>query len=122
MTSPSTPPEDAELMRSILPPLLEDFQDWFARTVEFLDEYELEFISMEEQDELYDRICQAQREVSAAQMLADATNGQAGIDMPVMTKWHKLVEECWRVAMRLHEELNEASNDDAMPDEPLFDN
>ena len=100
MTVPSTPPEDANLLKAVLPPLLNDFQHWFARTISLLESQTITFLSAAEQTDLRDRIQVAQKQVSASQALASVTDGQAGIEMPVVMGWHKLVHECWGVALR----------------------
>ncbi len=95
-------------MKEILPPLLEDFQDWFSRTLNTLEAYEMGFLTEEEQDDLIDRITDAKKHVCAAQAISAATDNQAVVDMPVMMAWHKLLNECWGVAIRLRKELVEA--------------
>ncbi|MEL6468666.1 MAG: DUF2605 domain-containing protein [Cyanobacteria bacterium J06623_4] len=104
MTVPSPPPEDANLLKSVLPPLLDDFQHWFGRTVEMLETQTISFLSEEEQTDLLDRVYNAQKEVTASQALSAATDSQAGIEMPVIMAWHSLVQECWSVALRLRQE------------------
>ncbi|MDJ0773847.1 MAG: DUF2605 domain-containing protein [Mastigocoleus sp. MO_167.B18] len=91
---------DSELLKTVLQPLLEDFQYWFARSREFLEKEKLEFISGEEQSALLARVKQAQEEVNTAKMLFSATEGQVGIDMDTLIPWHHVVTECWKVAMR----------------------
>ena len=91
---------DSELLKTVLQPLLEDFQYWFARSREFLEKEKLEFMSGEEQSALLTRVKQAQEEVNTAKMLFSATEGQVGIDMDTLIPWHHVVTECWKVAMR----------------------
>ena len=91
---------DSELLKTVLQPLLEDFQYWFARSREFLEKEKLEFMSSEEQSALLARVKQAQEEVNTAKMLFSATEGQVGIDMDTLIPWHHVVTECWKVAMR----------------------
>jgi hypothetical protein len=96
--------ENAELMKSVLPPLLEDFQHWFSRTLEMLETRNVSFLSAEQQQNLLERVSSAQQQVSASQMLASATDGQATIEMPVIMSWNKLVHECWGVSLRSRQE------------------
>ncbi len=49
--------------------------------------------------DLLTRVKQAQQEVSAAQSLFQITNGQVGMDTPLVMEWHQLVTECWQVAI-----------------------
>ncbi len=104
MAFPPTPPEDAELLKSVLSPLLDDFQNWFGRTAEILEAQELTFLSPSEQATLLSRIHTAQKQVSASQAIASVTDGQAGIDMPVVMGWHQLAQKCWGVALRQRKE------------------
>jgi Protein of unknown function (DUF2605) len=93
-------PTEKELLKTILEPLLEDFQYWFGRSRSLLETETLSFISPEEQQDLLDRVKQSQQEVSTVQMLFKVTGGEAGIETSVLVPWHKLVAECWQVAMK----------------------
>ncbi|BAY13317.1 DUF2605 domain-containing protein [Calothrix sp. NIES-2098] len=94
----------AELLKSLLEPLLEDFQFWFAGSRQFLESRQLSFMSEEEQNDLLLQVKQAQDELNTAKMMFNATDGQVGIDMATITPWHELVTECWNVVMRYHQE------------------
>lgn len=107
MINPSLP--EPELLKTLLQPLLEDFQYWFGRSRSFL-ENEISFLSNEQQSQLLERVKQAQQEVNTAQMLFKATNGQVGIDMATLMPWHQLVTECWKVAMRFRADQNQQEN------------
>jgi hypothetical protein len=104
----STPPdnssENAKLMKSVLPPLLEDFQHWFGRTLEMIETRKVGFLNAQQQQDLTERLRRAQKQVSASQALAAVTEGQATIEMPLVMSWNKLVHECWGVAMRSRQE------------------
>jgi hypothetical protein len=93
-------PTEHELLKTILEPLLEDFQYWFSRAHRLLESEKISFLSPEEQAHLLERVKQAQQEVNAAKMLFKATGGQAGIDTATLVPWHQLVAQCWQVAMR----------------------
>jgi hypothetical protein len=95
---------DHELLKSLLEPLLEDFQYWFERSLSLLENHNIEFLGTEKQADLLARVHQAQQEVQIAQMLLNATDGKAGIDTAVLHLWHKLVAECWQVAIRFRTE------------------
>lgn len=97
-------PEDAALLKSVLPPLLDDFHYWFGRTIDLLETKAVDFLSVEQQQDLRIRIKAAQQQVSASKALSSATDSQAGIDMSVVMTWHKLVHECWSVAIRYRKE------------------
>ncbi|WP_066379305.1 MULTISPECIES: DUF2605 domain-containing protein [unclassified Anabaena] len=89
---------DANLLKAVLEPLLDDFQYWFTRSRNFLETEQLSFMNEQEQLDLLLRIQQAQEELTTAKMLFHATDGQVGIDMATLTPWHQLVTECWKVA------------------------
>ncbi|AFY78866.1 MAG: DUF2605 domain-containing protein [Hydrococcus sp. C42_A2020_068] len=93
-------PTEHELLKTILEPLLEDFQYWFSRAHTLLESEQISFLSPEEQAHLLKRVKTAQQEVNAAKMLFKATGEQAGIDTATLVPWHQLVAQCWQVAMR----------------------
>ncbi|MGB3292188.1 MAG: DUF2605 domain-containing protein [Phormidesmis sp.] len=110
-TPPENLPDGANLLKAVLPPLLKDFQHWFGRTIEMLEAQSVDFLTPEQQQDLLMRVRSAQRQVSVSQALSAATDSQAGIDMPVVMAWHKLVHECWGVALRLRKERQDAQPD-----------
>ena len=101
-------PDDPNLLKAVLPPLLDDFQHWFSRTISLLESNQASFMSAEQQQDLLARVQSARQQVSASQALAAATDSKAGIDMPVVMGWHKLVHECWGVAIRIRREQSAA--------------
>ena len=102
MLNPNLP--EPELLKTLLQPLLEDFQYWFGRSRSVLENDKLSFLSNEQQSQLLERVKQAQQEVSTAKMLFQATENQVGVDMATLMPWHQLVTECWQVAMRFRSE------------------
>ncbi|MBD3885084.1 DUF2605 domain-containing protein [Phormidium tenue FACHB-886] len=102
MLNPSS--SEPDLLKTVLQPLLEDFQYWFGRARLLLETQEIDFLSPAQQEDLLERILQAQQEVAAAQMLFRATDGQVGIETSVLVPWHQLVTECWQVGMRYRRE------------------
>lgn len=91
---------ESELLKTLLQPLLEDFQYWFDRASYLLESERIEFLPEAQQFDLLARVRQAQQEVSVAQMLLQATEGQAGVETSVLMPWHSLVTECWQVSIR----------------------
>ncbi|TAF04216.1 MAG: DUF2605 domain-containing protein [Nostocales cyanobacterium] len=89
-----------ELLQSLLEPLLEDFEYWFARSRELLQNEKISFMSYQEQSDLLNRVNQAQAELNTAKMLFAATGKQVGIDMATLMPWHQLLRECGKVGMR----------------------
>jgi hypothetical protein len=102
MLNPNLP--DPNLLKTVLEPLLEDFQYWFARSLTLLENEDISFLGRDGQADLVSRLQTAQQEVSTAQMLLKATDGQAGVEMEVLMPWHKLLTECWQVSMRFRRE------------------
>jgi hypothetical protein len=94
---------ESNLLKAVLEPLLEDFDYWFGRSRQMLETEKISFMSNQEQSDLLERIKHAQAELSTAKMLFAATDGQVGIDMETLKPWHKLVAECWGVAMRFRQ-------------------
>ncbi|BAZ32565.1 hypothetical protein NIES4074_50710 [Cylindrospermum sp. NIES-4074] len=92
-----------DLLKTVLEPLLDDFEYWFGRSRQLLETEQLSFMSDQEQSDLLLRIKQAQTELNTAKMLFAATDRQVGIDMETLKPWHKLVTECWNVSMRFRQ-------------------
>ena len=107
MMSPNSPTEQ-ELLKTILEPLLEDFQYWFSRARHLLESERITFLSVEEQSDLLERVKQNEQEVRTAKIIFQAMGKQAGIDTRALVPWHKLVAECWQVSMkwRSHKQEN----------------
>jgi Protein of unknown function (DUF2605) len=96
---PPSYPSEQNLLKTILQPLLEDFTHWFSRSINLLESERISFLSESEQQELLAKVKNARQEVDVAQMLFNATDGQVGIEPSTMLTWHKIVGECWQVAM-----------------------
>lgn len=99
MFNPNHP--DSDLFKTILEPLLDDFEYWFSRSRSLLEAQHIPFLSADEQKELLQRVMTSQQEVSTVQALLKATGGQAGVDSSVLVTWHHLVSECWQVSLKL---------------------
>lgn len=110
MTPPQ--PSEQELLKTVLQPLLEDFQYWFSRSRTLLETEDLSFLGSEGQSALLARVKQVQQEVSTANMLFKATEGKAGIDTATLMPWHQLLMECWQVSMKWRS-LNSASEENS---------
>jgi hypothetical protein len=109
MFSPEFPSESAseserrqraELLETVLAPLLEDFVYWFGRSRELLAATQLDFLAPAEQQNLIRRLEQAESEVKTARLLYQATGKQVAIDMGPVSEWHRLLMECQAVGMR----------------------
>lgn len=93
-------PQEKDILKTVLEPLLEDFQYWFSSTRTLLESERLPFYSEQEQAELLQKIKHGQQQVTAAQMLFKATAGKAGIDFKMLIPLHQLVAECWDVSRK----------------------
>lgn len=102
-------PTEKELLKTVLEPLLEDFQYWFERSRSLLESEKISFFEPQEQAQLLEKIVRSQKEVKTAQMLFQATGGSAGIDSQLLLPWHKLVAECWSVAQKWRELKNKGN-------------
>jgi Protein of unknown function (DUF2605) len=91
---------DPELLKTLLEPLLEDFQYWLSRAQSLLVEEDIAFLDAESHADLLGRVDQALQEVQVAQSLFHATGCRVGVDTAVITNWHKLVAECWQIIIR----------------------
>lgn len=100
---------EPELLRTLLQPLLEDFQYWFERSRHLLETEDINFLAPQQQSDLLERVKQAQQEVNSAHMLFQVTGGQVGIDMAAIMPWHHLLTDCWKVAMRFRAEQPDRS-------------
>lgn len=98
MLNPNLP--ESELLKSLLQPLLDDFNHWFDRSATLLETEKIGFLSGEQQSDLLARVKQAQQEVRAAEALFQATGGQVGIETAALMPWHRLLAECWQVSAR----------------------
>jgi len=88
------------LLKTLLEPLLEDFQYWFSRSQTLLETEIIEFMEVDQQADLVARVKQARQEINTVLMLMQATDGQVGVETQVLLPWHQLVTECWQVAVR----------------------
>lgn len=93
----------AELLKQILGPLLEDYRYWFERSQTLLEKERLEFISVEHQADVLNRVKQAQAQWQAAVALYQIADHEVGIDPGILAKWHRLLLECAELGRRFRE-------------------
>jgi Protein of unknown function (DUF2605) len=91
---------ETQLVRTLLQPLLDDFQYWFERSRQLLENNAISFLGEKKQSDLLERIKTAQDEVRTAQMLLNLTDGKVGVETAVLMPWHSLVAECWQIAVK----------------------
>lgn len=92
----------AELLQTILKPLLDDFTYWFERSTHLLTSQTIPHLTTDEQADLLARVSQAHQEVIATQVLFNSMGGEVGVGMDVVNQWHQLVAECWTVSIAYH--------------------
>ncbi|BAY83484.1 hypothetical protein NIES267_29730 [Calothrix parasitica NIES-267] len=105
---------EPELLKTVLQPLLEDFEYWFARSRTLLETEQLSFLDKQDQSDLLTRVKLAADEVQAAKMLFTVAEGKVGIDMATLMPWHKLVTECWNVSMQFRSRQNVSQEQDKL--------
>lgn len=93
-------PNRETLLASVLKPLLDDFQYWFQRSLQMLEQESIHFLSAEQQQSLIERVKTALSETHTASSLLQATDGQVGVEASKVMAWHGLVAECWAVSRR----------------------
>lgn len=89
----------AELLQTILKPLLDDFTYWFERSTILLSTQNIPDLTTEEQADLLARVSQAHQEVAAAKVLFNSMGGEVGVGMDIVNQWHQLVAQCWTVSI-----------------------
>ncbi|MDX2271182.1 MAG: DUF2605 domain-containing protein [Cyanobacteriota bacterium] len=99
----------AEMLREILSPLIEDYRYWFGRSRQLLEKDNLGIISPEGQVELRRRLEQAEGELQTATTLYELSDNEVGIDPALMAKWHRLLMECAELGRRYYQ-LNPPSD------------
>ena len=92
---------EQNLLKTVLEPLLEDFQYWFGRSRTLLESEAIPFLKDGQQTDLLTRVTQAQQEVGTTQTLLKVTDGQVGVETSMLMTWHQLVTECWQMRARL---------------------
>ena len=114
----NAPLPEPKLLKVVLQPLLEDFQLWFGQTEALLDAGDLSFLDASAQVTLLARVRTARQEVSTAQALLNATEGQTGVEPAVLAPWHQLVLECWQVSLRVRRDRSGAPSASVSPFHP----
>ncbi len=109
----------AELLDTVLAPLLEDFVYWFGRSREWLQATRVDFLSPAAQQDLIQRLEQAEVEVKTAQLLYRATGKQVAIDMGPVSEWHRLLMECQGIGMRYRSGQPDTPYNEEHPEESV---
>jgi len=82
----------------VLNPLLEDFEDTFARGRHLLRYCPDQVLPVERRLALEERLSEAQAALGAARALRAAAPTPMALDMATITPWHELVVEVWSLS------------------------
>ena len=101
MAEPTPSDSAASLLEQVLAPLLDDFQQSFARGLVLLEHCPDRVLTKEARNELKGRLTQGQAELAAARALRQATSTPMALDMATIAPWHQLVLEVWSLSAAL---------------------
>jgi len=93
--------EAGALMESLLTSLLDDFDHWFQRGEQLLENCPASVVSHDDQRAFLDRLREGQRAVAATRALVKASSQPMAVSMEALTPWHGLVTEVWGLAARI---------------------
>jgi len=94
-------PEAAALLEKVLNPLLQDFEDSFARGLRLLIPCPEHVMDRERQNEFRRRLETAQAQLGAARALRAATPAPMALEMATIAPWHELLVEVWALSAAL---------------------
>jgi hypothetical protein len=94
---------ESEIMKGVLEPLFDDFDDWLGRSRSLLESEQMPFLTPDQQADYLVRIREALQSVSTSRSLFNLTNGTVGVEPQLLLGWHQLVMECWQIATRFHQ-------------------
>ena len=89
------------LMESLLTSLLDDFDHWFHRGEQLLQDCPASVLCHDDQLAFRERLLEGQRAVAATRALMKASSQPMAVSMEAMTPWHGLVTEVWGLAARI---------------------
>ena len=99
--SPPLPPAAGPLLEQVLTPLLQDFEEGFARGLQLLEHCPPTVMTDAAQQAFAARLHQGQAELVAARALRRATPAPMALDMAAITPWHALLVEVWSLSAAL---------------------
>ena len=102
LTDPSADAEAGEILESLLESLLTDFEYWFTRGYELIEQSSDEVMNFEERQDLSGRLEEGLQAVKAARALTRAAGKPVAVSMKAMAPWHGLVTEVWGLSARLN--------------------
>ena len=102
LTDPSADAEACDILESLLESLLTDFEYWFSRGYELIEQSSDEVMNFEERQDLSGRLAEGLQAVKAARALTRAAGKPVAVSMKAMAPWHGLVTEVWGLSARLN--------------------
>ena len=96
-------PDSKQILNELLSPLLQDFHEWFGKSVALLQDNQIDFLSTDQQANLLERVREAQMELQSAEQLYNFSDNSVGIDPKLVVKWHRLLMECGNVGRRFRQ-------------------
>jgi hypothetical protein len=99
---PSPIPEDAgDLLDRVLAPLLQDFEESFARGLVLVRHCPERVMDGPSRERFRQRLEQASAQLAAARALRAAAPAPMALDMDLIRPWHELVVEVWGLSAAL---------------------
>ena len=102
LTDPSADADAGDILESLLESLLADFEYWFTRGYELIEQSSDEIMTLDERQDLSARLEEGLQAVNAARSLTRAAGKPVAVSMKAMAPWHGLVTEVWGLSARLN--------------------
>lgn len=100
----STNQPEPPILQAVLEPLLDDFQYWFSETQSLLASAKADCLADGDRQGLAQELDEAQQAVATARTLMLATDGNAGVELDVVSQWHRLVNKCWQTSRYIRQQ------------------
>lgn len=94
-------PDPAALLEEVLTPLLQDFEESFARGLRLLAHCPEPVMDGERRELFRHRLQEAQAQLGAARALRAATPAPMALEMATIAPWHELLVEVWALSAAL---------------------
>ena len=101
LTDRSTDAAAGDILESLLESLLRDFEYWFTRGYDLIEQSSDEILTLDERQDLSGRLEEGLQAVKAARALTRAAGQPVAVSMKAMAPWHGLVTEVWGLSARL---------------------
>ena len=103
MDRSSPAPDSGQLLDELLESLLVDFDYWFRRGLDLLDQAPDALVPPAEQRRLATALKSALAELAAARALRQASPCPMALEMDAMTPWHRLMLQVWSLSSLLRQ-------------------